>query len=154
MSQVRYYSSIPKPIGNLLERITRPANKKRGFTEQRLLTEWAQIVGPELAAYSIPQKIAYNRHANNAAALHILVTPAWAIEIQYMEPVILERIATFFGYNAVTRLIIHQGMTPPSRLSPKIQPETAPLPDGPLFAAHEEGTLKDTLRSSDLPFHT
>lgn len=126
-----------------MERITRPANRKRGFAEQRLLSEWPTIVGSELARHAVPQKMI---HRTDGGSLHLLVESAWATEIQYSEALILERIASFFGHRAVSRLVLHQGPVPATTPRAVEEAPVAPLPDTPLFASHEDGPLKETLR--------
>lgn len=117
-------------LGALMPKLTHSARAKRGFHEERLLLEWPRIVGEELTRHCVPQKVAHDRHQQHAARLHLLCEPAWAIEIQYMEPMILEKIAVFFGYKAIEKLVIHQGPLPekPTTRKPKI------LPDQPLEA--------------------
>jgi hypothetical protein len=151
MAEKRRYSSFPQSLGTLVERATRPAGRKRGFAEIRLLSDWGLIVGEELAAYTIPQKISQSK--NQPATLHVMVEPAWAMELQYMEPVVLERIAGFFGYRLISRIVIHQGPIPPRAAAPQLVPDTEPLPDTELFAGHEDGALKDALRRLGASIH-
>jgi hypothetical protein len=108
------YRNGTQLLGDMVARATRPALKKRGFAEERLLLEWNKIVGDEFAHRTAPQKLAHDRHGKQAAVLHIICEPAWAIELQYFEPVILEKIASYFGYRAVERLHITQHPLPKS----------------------------------------
>ena len=142
--RVRYNNRLPKHVSALLERITQPATRKRGFAEHRLLADWVKIIGPELATHAIPQKIVHNQQSGGC--LHIIVEPAWAMEVHYMEPLILERIATFFGYRSITRLTLHQGPLPATNILPVQMDIPPPLPDSPLFATHEDGPLKEALQ--------
>ncbi len=127
MSKRTYKSSA---VGDLVARITKPALQKRGFTEQKLLLEWSSVVGPELARHTIPDKMVFDRHGKQAAQLHILCDPAWAMELQYLEPVLLEKIASYFGHKAVERIIIRQHPLPPAKAKAPAKPTaTAPLND-------------------------
>lgn len=96
------------PLKSLVDRATRPAQKKRGFSEQRILTEWPHIVGNTIAENSQPLKIAFDPHGNHGSTLHLMVNPSWAMEVQYMEAMIVEKVARFFGYRAIERITIMQ----------------------------------------------
>ncbi len=152
MAHVIYSKHLPKSLNTLTERLLRPAGRRRGFAEGRLLADWPLIVGEELASHAIPQKIA--RRGNHPGSLHIITEPAWALELQYMEPVILERIATFFGYRLIARLVIHQAPVPQPKPPAPLAPSPDPLPDSPLFTSHEDGPLKDTLRRLGAAIHS
>lgn len=112
------------PIGNFIGKLTRKASSKRGFAEQRLLTDWPTIIGVEMAQYCMPEKMVYTQQQGRGALLHLRCDPAYAPEIPYLEPIILEKIAQFFGYHAVERLVIHQQVMPS-------EPVNTPLPKQP-----------------------
>jgi hypothetical protein len=40
------------------------------------------------------------------------VASGWALQLQHLEPLVLERINGFFGYRAVARLVLQQGPLP------------------------------------------
>lgn len=103
-----------KTLLECIERVAKPAFKKHGFAQARLLTQWGEIVGPLLARHSLPTHLRFpaGEHANGQ--LSVRVESAFALEFQHLEPVILEKIATYFGYRAVTRLRILQGPLPHS----------------------------------------
>jgi hypothetical protein len=108
----RRRSLFPQTLAKSLEQAVKPIFKKHGFAEHRILTEWHAIVGQELASYSIPQKLVVPSKNKEAGTLHIIVAAGRALELQHMQPVILEKIAAYFGYSAVSRLVFTQSMTP------------------------------------------
>ena len=120
-----------KPIGKSIEPLTRPIFTKRGFAEGRILTHWEQIVGPELARASLPQKLSFPANRKTDGALQIQVESGRALEIQYQEPQILERINTYFGYRAVGRLTLLQAPLPRTE-------KPAPMHKGALPPARKE----------------
>jgi hypothetical protein len=71
---------------------------------------------------SSPEKLGYTRQSNREATLRIRVAPGWAPEFQHFEPLIIERVNSFFGYKAVARLQLIQAPvkknTPPKRIPP------------------------------------
>ncbi len=82
---------------------------KKGFVEIDILSNWDNIIGGELAQFSFPQRIDFKRGERNNGILNLSVpTGAFAVEIQHREKFIIERINTYFGYNAVSRLKIIQ----------------------------------------------
>lgn len=82
---------------------------KNGFVETDIITNWAEIIGEQLAAYTAPQKIDFPRNKKNDGCLHLAVpSGAFAVEIQHREKYILQKINTYFGYRAVSSLKIIQ----------------------------------------------
>ena len=103
-----------RALAALLPKLAEPAMRKRGFTEAALITRWADIVGPALAGDAVPDRLAFPRGRNSGATLHVRVAGSAAVELQHLAPQIIERINTFFGYAAVSRLALVQGpVTPP-----------------------------------------
>ena len=82
---------------------------KNGFVETDIITNWVEIIGEQLAQYSFPQKIDFPRDRKNNGCLHITVpSGAFAVEIKHKEKYILDKINTYFGYNAISSLKIIQ----------------------------------------------
>ncbi len=98
----------PRAIASLIGKSSRAALVKRGFAQADILTHWSSIVGPNLANFSSPEKLSYSRQSNKDATLRIRVAPGWAPEFQHFEPLLIERINSFFGYRAVSRLQLFQ----------------------------------------------
>ena len=85
----------------------------RGFTQMELLSSWSDIVGENLAQYSLPQKLVFPKDERTNGCLTVMVPAgAFAMEIAQNEPRIIENINTFFGYPAVSKLKILQSGTP------------------------------------------
>ncbi len=104
-------------IDRALAKVTKPFFRSRGFALADLLAHWPAIVGPELADSTCPERLG----ANGQLRIHV-AGPA-ATEIQHLEPQILERIAVYFGYRAVRRLVLLQGPLPPTRpADPALRP--------------------------------
>lgn len=131
--------------------LTKSLFGKKGFVEIDILTNWDKIVGTELAQYSFPQKIDFKREQKNNGILHLEVpSGAFALEIQHRERYILEKINTYFGYNAVSGLKILQN----NSLDIKGQTKyIAELPKKKLVTADEENYIKslaDDIKNSKL----
>jgi hypothetical protein len=107
----RRWTLFSKPLAGEVERLVKPVYSQHGFNEHRLLTQWAEVVGQDLARYSVPKKLVFPKGKREQGALHISVYAGRALELQHMQPMILERIATYFGYNAIERLVFTQDAT-------------------------------------------
>lgn len=117
------------PIGARVLAVARTAFARRGFHEAHVLAHWAEIVGEGLAEYSSPEKLVFprafapkgaepkveSRSARHGAVLTVRVDGPVALEIRHLEPQIIERINSYYGYGAVERLKIIQGPLPPKR---------------------------------------
>ena len=109
---------------SLMESLVKPALFKRGMTEVRLIREWPLIVGTLLGTVSMPEKITFPKDKRTHGRLTIRTAPGWGPELQHLSPVILEKIAVFFGYRAVESLQIVQD----THLLKWQQPQEAPAP--------------------------
>lgn len=116
---------LPRAIGSLVGKSARAALVRRGFAQADILSNWLSIVGPNLADNSSPEKLNYSRKSNNEATLRVRVAPGWAPEFQHFEPLIIDRINSFFGYRAVAKLQLIQA--PVSRSKPERVKQTTPL---------------------------
>ncbi len=119
-----------------LPKVTRRTLGRHGLAEGGLVTDWAAVVGQTIAERSLPLRLSFAGGERREGTLHVRVSGALALELQHLEPLILERINGYFGYRAVGRLRIHQGPVPDQR------PPRRPLPTPPSPAAEAEiGTL-------------
>ena len=103
-----------KPMGHFMPKLMKPAFEKYGFPAAALLTDWAQIIGPELALFTEPEQLkwpkggAHSQQKNRGATLILRVDGPAALEVQHSTPQIIERINGYFGYQAVAHLRILQ----------------------------------------------
>ena len=105
----RSWGKGPRALATVLPKVAEPALRKRGFSAVEIITNWREIVGPELAEETAPERLSFPRGARSHGTLHITAPGAVALEMQHLEPIILERINTYFGYGAVSRLAMTQG---------------------------------------------
>lgn len=96
-----------RAIAATLPAATKPALSRRGLAAARLISDWAEIVGPALAASSLPDRVIRSRD-QETATLVITVSPGLALELQHLEPLVIERINSHFGYRAITKLRLVQ----------------------------------------------
>ena len=115
-----------KLLSSLIGKITAKSFEARGLVAAGIATEWPAIVGQAVASSSWPERLGRD------GTLRVCVSGPVAVELQHLEPQILERIAAFYGYRAVTRIAyVNRAPSPePARVSerrtpPKIDSESA-----------------------------
>jgi hypothetical protein len=146
-----------RAVGTYVPKLTHKAFEKYGFAAAALLTDWAVIVGADVAQYTAPERLKWPRgvdiggdvedgaQGRPGATLIVRVEPARALDAQYKAQQIIERINGHFGYRAVSELRILQAPlpertptpTPPQRapVAPSAAPELAGISDERLRAA-------------------
>ncbi len=144
MSNKRSYRKQPRTVGSHLPDITGKILAKKGFPDMSLITDWAAIVGPQLAGYTCPEKLNWPRppkeqppdgeddeprpaprsaaNRQQGITLRLRVESHMALDVQYQLEEIKERINSCFGYRAVTDIRIIQG--PISRPRPGAPEQT------------------------------
>jgi hypothetical protein len=115
-----------RAIAAEVPRVAGAALGKRGFGEAQLVTQWEAVIGPELADKLSPERLSFARGERRDGTLRLRVGSAFALEAQHLEPVLIERINSFFGYGAVARIVLIQG--PPLCAAPR---PSAPRPLAP-----------------------
>jgi hypothetical protein len=140
-----------KPLSLLLNDVFKEAYAKQGFAARELVTRWAEIAGPEIAAHSEPLKMQWPRpvegQPQEPATLVLRVEGPMALEIQHSADVILERVNRFFGWSAVGKLAFRQaplsGRRRPARPRP---PEAAAVAKvAETLGSIEDEQLRDAL---------
>lgn len=91
----------------LLQERIRKASESRGFAESRLLTQWAEIAGVEIAGIARPVKVGYGR-GGVGATLTLLTTGAQAPMLEMQKETLRARVNAVYGYNAISRITITQ----------------------------------------------
>ncbi len=132
-----------RALGATIPRLTRAALAKRGGAFAALVGDWATVVGPELAAASVPERL-----SETTRVLTLRVEGAAALELQHMSNLVIERVNGFLGHQAVERLKLVRGPLPrpapapeppPRALAPaerdRIAAATADIADPELAAA-------------------
>ena len=117
---------MAKQLNSWLLGVTQSIWQKRGLVNARLFLDWAVIVGPTIAAHSWPEKVGQKVDplGQNQHTLTLRVSPGIAVEIQHMEPVLIERINSYFGYAAIHKITLKQAI--PRHIN--IQKPTPPIP--------------------------
>lgn len=151
-----------RAVGSYVSRVTAKSFEKFGFSTASLLTDWAAIVGADLARFTAPERVKWPRRTDGSgddgtagrhegATLVLRVDGPRALEVQYKSRLILDRINAFFGFAAVTTLRVMQApVTELARSTAGRRPlgEATRLPVAPpppAVAAVECDGLRDAL---------
>jgi hypothetical protein len=146
-----HFTKGPRSLSRTLNNVTNPLFAKRGFVGTKLITDWHLIVGDSVSKHSSPRKLVFAKDKKTEGILHVDVFDSgMAMELTYTEPVILEKIATYFGYRAIARIKITQKLAvrkeieqaPPKRKLPEdklqdLRDKLADVDDEELKAALE-----------------
>jgi hypothetical protein len=109
-----------RSVGSFVPGLTRAAFSKYGFSAASLLTDWAAIVGGDVAKYTEPERLKWPRQpgiydetgaeerGRPGATLVLRVDPGRALDVQYRGRQLIERINAYFGYRAVAELRLVQ----------------------------------------------
>ena len=110
-----------RPLADLVQGCISPALAKQGFSEADVLLHWSEIVGDGLAERCRPVRLQWRRSGggidepNEPATLVVRVEGAFALALQHMAPVVLERVNAYFGWRCVGKLVLRQGPLPERR---------------------------------------
>lgn len=115
-----------KSLADIAQAINNRAFRRYGFARSDILLHWPEIVGSVLARASLPERLVMpklgEQDNGRAGVLHIRVEGSFAPEMQHLEPLVIDRINSYYGFKAVERLSCHHGIvdiTPPAK---KYQP--------------------------------
>jgi len=117
-----------RPLADLVQTAIDPVLRRQGFGAPGLVLFWDDIVGERLAAMSQPVKVhwpARHRAEENGpapATLIVRVETGFALELQHLAPIVIERVNAHFGWRCVSRLLLKQGPVaapPPARHGPR-----------------------------------
>ena len=141
-----------KPLADLIDDLLAPALAAQGFAGRAIVALWPEIVGERLAARTRPLKIDWPRRrpapgeASEPATMVVRVESAFALEMQQLGPIVIERVNTHLGWRAVGKLVLKQGPVDAPAAAP------APRPTDPALLARMEsqvaGVEGEALRAS------
>jgi len=128
-----------RAVGQAVGKLTATAYGRRGFAQGDVIRHWPQIAGDLLARHTLPDRITFPRGQRTGGLLHLQVgNSAVATEVQHLEPLIVEKVNTYFGYGAVKGIHLFQRPLPPR----KDDGPAEPRPLSPAERAALESELK------------
>ena len=98
-----------RALGSLIKQSLPPALNNGGYVQPEIISLWEEMVTPRLAKETVPQKLTFPKGRKSGGTLRIRAPAPLATELQHKEPIILDRINSFFGYKAVEKILIKHG---------------------------------------------
>ena len=100
-------STDPRPVGDVLNSYLTDRGWERPLAEARVFTDWAEIVGADVAAHCSPTAL-------NDGELRVTAeSTAWATQLRMLGGSLLARVVAELGPTIVTKIIV-TGPTGPS----------------------------------------
>ena len=112
-------------LSHLLPEMIEPVLRQRGFANATILTEWAEIAGPLLAASTTPLELKWPPRSadqgagaparsarldrSRKATLIVASTSAGALDLQMMSAALIQQINRRLGFDCVGAIQIRQG---------------------------------------------
>ena len=125
-----------RSLGALIPTVARPAFRRHPAALAQVMTDWAEIVGPDLARCTVPRRL-------SAGVLTLGCAGPVAMELQHRVPELIACVNRAGGHGTVRSLKLVQdlvvGGAPPPRPVPRDPPQPVPIPD------MQDGPLKEAL---------
>lgn len=110
----------PRPLGALIPRLTRPAFRRKSPAGAQIMADWADLVGPALAAVTTPRRL-------SAGTLTLGCSGPIALELAHLAPQLVQRINAHLGRAAVERLrFVQQAAALPAGAARRAPPVAVP----------------------------
>ena len=135
-----------RPLADWVDGCIAPALARFGFGEVDIVSGWADIAGPRVAAFAEPIEIRWPRKGAVSkrpgagadapsepgggrlpATLVVRVEGAFALELQHLAPLLVERINAHLGWRCIGKLALRQAPLAgrPARGAPPPPPNPA-----------------------------
>jgi hypothetical protein len=148
--------SWSKPLADFVGKVIDPVMARQGFGQSDIIMHWGDIVGPRFAAVSQPLRLQWPPRgrarspeaAVEPATLIVRVEGGFALELQHLAPLLIERINGRLGWRCVGKLAFRQGpvsIAAPRRVRPAPPNEDAVRRAGETTATIEDEALRGAL---------
>lgn len=101
-----------RALGELIGDTLTPLCRKQGFASSDIVRFWGEIVGPQFAQCSEPERIRWPRRGEgegfHPGTLVIHCEGAQSVFLEHEKATLIERVNAYFGYPAIERIQILQ----------------------------------------------
>jgi hypothetical protein len=123
-----------RPLADFVGATLDPLAARQGFGESDILLNWDAIVGERLVAVCEPVRLQWPIRGPKTspdapvepATLHLRVEGAFALELQHLAPVLIERVNARLGWRCVGRISLKQGPLERSHARRRAPPAPSP----------------------------
>ena len=105
----------PQKISTTLNKVTKNFTSKLNKREYIIYAKWGEMVGSFFTEYTDPVRVENIKNNSELfdqnftdGILHINIHGSAALEFQHFKDKIIEKINSFFGYKAISRIVLHQ----------------------------------------------
>ncbi len=103
-----------RPLADLIGTAIDPVLARQGFGAADIVLYWEEIVGARLAAMSEPLGLRWPPRRSGQrdalpATLVVRVESGFALELQHVSGLVIERVNTHLGFSCVGRIALKQG---------------------------------------------
>ena len=111
-----------RAMADIVPHVGRASFRRFGFVQSSIVSRWHEIVGERYAGVSAPESIRFPAGRRSQGVLNLVVEGAHAPMMQHVTPVIVERVNRFFGYPAVERVAMRQGIVKVAKAKTRVAP--------------------------------
>ncbi len=134
-----------RTLSKCLNHLVEPICKKQGFVNASVVLDWPQIVGQNFADLCQAIKVTFPFNSRLDGCLHVSTTSSMAAVLAYEEPLILEKINRYYGYQAISKLKIFHGLKPIKKQLTKINEIESKISITPEIAGVNYVPLREAL---------
>ena len=113
-------------MSEFVDAVIAPSARRRGLAAATLLADWTMVVGQHLAARCQPVRLTFAPGRQSGGTLLLHAAASAAMDLQFSERQVIERINAHYGFAAVGRLKVLQ--SPPARPRPRLRRAVLPSP--------------------------
>lgn len=146
---------LPRSISAAIDKIAKNTVGKDWGLYSTLMTHWAEIVGDEFASLTTPVRVSFpkgkpgeekwTQGRRSDGVLHIKLPQGLVMDFTYRSEQIRSRISSFFGYEAIERIVFEPFY---SEVSPEKEKNTSPKDAKAIEEAMAD--LPDKIEDEDL----
>lgn len=131
-----------EPVGRAAD-FAHAAFARAGFRDPTLVLRWREIVGPEVANFAQPLRLA---EGPGGGVLTLKAEPAASVFLQHETRALCDRINAYLGHAAVARLRFVKGeLETAARTFPRVRPPAQPPSGDPALGFAGPDRLKAAL---------
>ena len=97
-----------KKLDIIIDRLIQPIGYKFGILETTLKLNWKKILHEPLSRYSKPSGVLFDKYTKENTLYITVDNGSVGVEIQYLIPIMIEKIAIIFGYKIIQKIKIRQ----------------------------------------------
>lgn len=99
--------SIDQKITDLLKPIFQ-GSKKEFILINNLVKNWSELIGKKYSPFCYPKSVNFDKNGKNAKLTIAVYNSSIAMFLESNSEIILEKIASFYGFKSINKIVIKQ----------------------------------------------